>query len=154
MNHNPYAEALGENDVRAVLARTPERLAEIVGELTAEQVEAAPAPGKWSVREVLAHLVDCDTAFGFRMRQVYGGEPNLQPFDQTAWGRAYGTYTAAQALETFRVLRAWNVAFVDGLTEADKELVALHPEFGEMRLWTIAETMAGHDLHHLRLLEK
>ena len=50
-------------------------------------------------------------------------------------------------------LRAWNVAFVRGLSEVDKRKVLTHPERGEETLWTIVEIMGGHDLHHLATLE-
>ena len=153
MSVNPYAYAVEGRDPAVVIIETPERLARVLASLTAEEIEAVPAPGKWSVREVLAHLADCEIAFGFRLRQAYSGETHLQPFDQDAWARAYGAYSAAQALATFTALRAWNVAFVRELTEADKELPAMHPERGEMVLWTIVETMAGHDSHHLMKLE-
>jgi len=151
---NPYAAALGGRDPVEVIAETPGRLAQVVDGLTAVEIEARSAPGKWNVQEILAHLADCEMAFGFRMRQSYGGETLVQPFDQDAWARAYGLYTAEQALATFVALRAWNFALVSGLTEADKKLPAVHPERGEMVLWTIVETMAGHDLHHLAALKK
>ena len=154
MSLNPYAAALGGRDPVEVIAETPGRLAQVVDGLTAVEIEARSAPGKWNVQEILAHLTDCEMAFGFRMRQSYGGETLVQPFDQDAWARAYGVYTAEQALATFVTLRAWNLAFVGGLTEADKQLPAVHPERGEMVLWTIVETMAGHDLHHLAALKK
>ena len=154
MSLNPYAAALGERDALEVIRQTPLRLAQMVEGLSTAEIEARPAAGKWNVREIVAHLADCEIAFGFRLRQSYGGESLLQPFDQDAWARAYGVYTTEQALATFAALRAWNVAFVGGLTEADKELPAVHPERGEMRLWTIVETMAGHDLHHLAGLKR
>ena len=154
MDVNPYAYAVAGLDAAAVIAETPERLAKVLGGMTAEEIEAAPAPGKWSVREVLVHLADCEIAFGFRLRQAYGGEPHQQPFDQDAWARAYGVYTWEQALSTFTALRAWNVSFVGGLSEVEKQLPARHPERGEMVLWTIVETMAGHDTHHLMKMEK
>ena len=153
MSVNPYAYAVAGRDAAVVIAETPARLATVLAGMSAEEIDAVPAPGKWSVREVVVHLADCEIAFGFRLRQAYGGQTLLQPFDQDAWARAYGVYSAAQALETFAVLRAWNVAFVGGLTEADKQLPAMHPERGEMVLWTIVETMAGHDTHHLMKLE-
>ena len=153
MSVNPYAYAVEGRNPAVVIAEMPARLAKVLARLTAEEIEVAPAPGKWSVREVLAHLADCEIAFGFRLRQAYSGQTLLQPFDQDAWARAYGVYSAEQALATFVSLRAWNVAFVGGLSEADKLLPAVHPERGEMVLWTIVETIAGHDLHHLTKLE-
>jgi uncharacterized damage-inducible protein DinB len=150
---NPYAHALAGRSPLEVIRETPGRLAKVLAGMTPEQIEAAPAPGKWSVREVVAHLADCEIAFGFRLRQVHAGEPLIQPFDQDAWARAYDGYSAASALAAFTALRAWNVLFVHGLSEADKLLSATHPERGEMTLWTVVETMGGHDLHHLRVLE-
>jgi uncharacterized damage-inducible protein DinB len=154
MSVNPYAYAVAGRDPAVVIAETPVRLAKALASLTAEEMEAEPAPGKWCVREVLAHLADCEIAFGFRLRQAYGGETHLQPFDQDAWSRAYGVYSMGLSLATFTALRTWNVAFVGGLTEADKQLPTVHPERGAMVLWTIVETMAGHDLHHLAKLEQ
>jgi uncharacterized damage-inducible protein DinB len=151
---NFYAGALGERDPEAVMAETPRRLAAVVDGLSAAEIEGKSGPGKWSVREILAHLADCEMAFGFRLRQVYGGLREIQPFDQDAWAQAYGSYSAGLALATFVALRDWNLAFVGGLSEADKEIGAMHPERGEMVLWTVVESIAGHDLHHLAALEK
>jgi uncharacterized damage-inducible protein DinB len=153
MELNPYAYAFAGREPAEVIAETPVRLAKLLASKSAEEIELVPAPGKWSVREVVAHLADCEIAFGFRLRQAYAGEGRIQPFDQDAWARAYAVYSAEQALATFTTLRAWNVAFVGGLSEADKQKPVTHPERGEMVLWTIVETMAGHDGHHLRALE-
>jgi uncharacterized damage-inducible protein DinB len=149
---NPYAYAAAGQDPLEVIAETSAKLESLAARLTPEQMEARPAPGKWNVREVLAHLADCEIAFSLRLRQARGGEPAIQPFDQDAWARPYGVYSAAQAVKTFAALRAWNMAFLSTLTEAEKHLPATHPERGAMTLWTIVETMAGHDRHHLAKL--
>lgn len=149
---NPYAYALEGMDPVAVMATGPERLAEMVGRLTPEQVEARPAPGKWNVREVVAHLADCEIAFGFRLRQGLAGV-SIQPFEQDDWAKMYGVYTLEAGMATYTALRAWNVAFIERLTADERKLKVVHPERGEMELWTIVETMAGHDRHHLKALE-
>jgi len=151
---NPYAYAAEGMDPVMAIAGAPEHLARLMAGMTPLEIEAAPAPGKWSVREVVAHLADCEIAFGFRLRQALAGESHIQPFDQDAWARVYEVYSANAALATFTALRAWNVAFVGGLSEEDKLKPAVHPERGEMTLWTIVETMAGHDRHHLAKMEK
>jgi uncharacterized damage-inducible protein DinB len=154
MSANPYAAALAARDAAQMLAETPARWRAYVAGLSAEEVARVPAPGKWSLREVLCHLADCELAFGFRMRQVYAGEALIQTFDQDAWARSYAAYTAAQALETFLALRTWNTAFVNALTVEDRERTAHHPERGDLSLGTVVEMLAGHDLHHLEKLER
>lgn len=155
MSGLPYIGALGTRDPQQVIAETPLRLARVLEALTPEQVEAQPAPGKWSVREIVAHLADCEVVWSWRLRQVLGEEhATIQPFDQDAWSRVYAAYSLTQARVCFDALRAWNVAFVGALSEADKRRPVTHPERGEETLWNIVQIMAGHDLHHLERLEK
>ena len=150
MGVNPYAENLGEQDARAVLAATPGLLHQAACALTPEQFEAPIAPGKWSVREIVAHLADCEIAFSFRLRQVLA-EPGivLQPFDQTLWAKHYAGYDVPAGLELFRAARGWNLKLVGGLGPADFERAGSHPERGVVSFQRILETMAGHDLNHL-----
>ena len=83
MELNPYARYLDGQDARAVLAATPGLLHQSACALTPEQVEAPIAPGKWSPRQIVAHIADCELAFSFRLRQTLA-EPHYvaQPFDQ------------------------------------------------------------------------
>lgn len=152
MSVNPYAYAAAGKDPLALIAETPVKLEQIVAAMSPEQLESRPAPGKWNTREILAHLADCEIAFSFRLRQARAGAGEIQPFDQDAWARPYTVYPAEVALKTFATLRAWNLAFLSNLTEEEKQLPAHHPERGDMTLWTIVETMAGHDRHHLAKL--
>jgi uncharacterized damage-inducible protein DinB len=154
MSVNPYAEALGDREPVEVITTTPRRMEALLGRLSAEQIETRPAPGKWNVREIMAHLADCEIAFGFRLRQGAAGVELIQPFDQDEWSRNYGEYSFAAAMRTFGALRAWNVAFVRSLTEEQRARGVTHPERGTMTVWTIIETMGGHDLHHLAQMEK
>jgi uncharacterized damage-inducible protein DinB len=150
---NPYAGALGEREPVEVIESTPRALDSLLSRLSLEQIERRPAPGKWSVREIMAHLADCEIAFGFRLRQGAAGVDFLQPFDQDDWARNYGGYSFAAAQATYRAVRAWNLAFIRSLTAAQKAQVVTHPERGKMTVWTIVETMAGHDRHHLERFE-
>ncbi|HEY1758726.1 MAG TPA: DinB family protein, partial [Bryobacteraceae bacterium] len=90
---------------------------------------------------------------GFRLRQAAAGVQVIQPFEQDEWARNYGGYDLQTAMTTYRALRAWNLVFVRSLTEEQKARTVTHPERGTMTVWTIVETMAGHDLHHLLRLE-
>lgn len=154
MSLNPYAESLGEHNPVEVIASTPAKLDALLGRLSAEQIDRKLAPHKWSVREVLAHLADCELAFGFRLRQAAAGVEMIQPFDQDDWARNYGAYSLSAALTTYRAVRAWNLAFIQSLTDEQRSQVVIHPERGTMTVWTIVETIAGHDRHHLVGLEK
>ncbi len=151
----PYRDVLGERDPQQVMAETPTRLAAYFDALTPAQAETSSAPGKWNPRELMCHLADCEIAWAWRLRYAYERDNAImQPFDQDPWARMYAHYTLAQARATFSALRAWNVAFVGGLTEADKQKAIAHPEHGQLTLWTLVEIIGGHDLHHLGRLPR
>ena len=150
----PYIQLLEGKDPVGVLKDTAERLARILDQLTPEQTEYRPAPGKWNVREIIAHLCDCEIAWSWRFRQILSEHnTSLQAFEQDAWAKVYGQYSLAQARETRSALRTWNLLFLAGLEEADKQRPAIHPQLGGITLWTAAGIAAGHDLHHLHSLE-
>ncbi len=151
---NPYASFLADNNPSEVIAATPGKLALILNRLSENEVNRAPAPGKWSVREIVCHLADCEVVFAFRIRQTLA-QPHhvIEPFDQDNWARTYAAYTAQAALTTFTAVRNWNVALIGSLPSEAFSREVTHPERGTMTLRTVLETMGGHDLNHLRQIE-
>jgi DinB superfamily len=151
---NPYASYLGSEDPLVVLRSTPARLQKLAQSMGESRIHQPRAPGKWSPREILVHLVDCELAFGFRYRQAIA-EPRhtVQPFDQELWAKSYAVYSAEQALRTFAALRDWNLSLVRSLTPEQLAKSVSHPERGTMTVRTLIETAAGHDINHLRQLE-
>lgn len=119
---NPYALHLSGRDPIAVIRSTPETLMRLVSAFSAEALHDPPAPGKWSLREILCHLADTELAFSVRIRQTLA-EPHhvIQPFDQDRWSEPYSKLDAAQALQTFAAVRRWNVALFGSLEGASYE---------------------------------
>lgn len=151
---NPYAKYLGERDPVAVISATATKLKQVSDKLGPKKLEESPAAGKWSAREILCHLADCEIVFAYRLRQAAAQEHHvIQPFDQDTWARAYAAYDAAAALNTFASVREWNIEFIKRATEETLAKPVTHPERGELKFKTIFETMAGHDLNHLEQLE-
>ena len=111
--------------------------------------------GKWSVRDILAHLADSEVVFAFRLRQALADDYHvIQPFDQDRWAATYAHYDARGALAVFGAVRQWNLALIAGLKPEALTKLLTHPERGEMTFQVVVETMAGHDLNHLGQVEK
>ena len=151
---NPYASQLGDRDPLKAVAATTKQLATLVDTLGPERLEQSPAPGKWSAREILCRLADCEVAFAFRLRQALAEDHHvIQPFDQNKWASTYASCEAREALAVFSSLRQWNLKLIGTATPATLSKPLLHPERGEMTFKVLIETMAGHDLNHLQQLE-
>jgi hypothetical protein len=155
---NPYTERilglLGDADPQETLAASPGRLERVVSQLSDQRLDRSYAPGKWTARQILAHLTDIELAVGFRLRQALAEDDHtIQPLDQDRWLQRSSTLDLAQALRTFKELRRWNLALIHTLSEGDLARPAMHPERGPEPVGGIIRMLAGHDLNHLPQLE-
>lgn len=151
---NPYASFLGERDPLEVIAGTPKQLETLINSLGPERANQAPAPGKWSAREIVCHLADCETVFAYRIRQALAEDHHVvQPFDQDKWAKNYAAYGAREALAVFSAERQWNRRLLASLPAEAFAKRLTHPERGEMDLGVVVETMGGHDINHVRQVE-
>jgi uncharacterized damage-inducible protein DinB len=148
---------LGDTDPFSVLRETATALDHTLQALSADQARQPEAEGKWSVRDVLQHLADAELVWGYRVRRVLAEDrPALVGYDQDLWVRRlhYERADPARALEQFRVLRQSNLALVEGASDADLQRTGVHAERGEQTLQAMIRLSAGHDLVHLRQVER
>jgi DinB family protein len=151
---NPYARFLAGHDPMVVLASTSLRLEEVTRQLHPSDAEQPPAPGKWSARDIMCHLADTEVVFAFRLRQALAETHHtIQPYDQNLWAKQYDGYQIGPALDVFATVRNWNLTLLRATKDDDLARPVTHPERGTMTFQTLVETMAGHDLNHLRQLD-
>ncbi len=150
----PYVELLGDQKPMQVLRATQQRVVKLARGLGKDGMQLTYGAGKWTAAQVLAHLADCEMAFGFRIRQALAEDDHkIQPFDEKAWASRYEKAKGAQAAKTFAALRAWNVALVRQLKKKDLQRAVVHPERGPETVDILIRIMAGHTLNHLAQLE-
>jgi uncharacterized damage-inducible protein DinB len=148
---------VAENDPLKIQSATPKKLEKLISRAASAKLRKPPAPGKWSVSEILAHLADTELVFGYRIRTILGapGTP-IQAFDQDKWAQAmnYSKANARKSLERFTAFRKANLDLLKSLSPAQREYHGMHAERGEESIETIAKLCAGHDINHLRQVEK
>ncbi len=146
----------GKNPL-AVQAATAGRLARLVRGLNPSQRRRRPAPGKWSIGEILAHLADAEIVAGWRFRMMLSASGGtIQAFDQNAWERneRYDRMDPKRSLETFRAVREFNLALLRSLKPAMLTRYGMHAERGKETVAHYIRMMAGHDLNHLGQVER
>jgi len=136
--------------------RGPELLAMVLTGVFGEEEDFVIAPGKWSIRQIVAHLADAELVGAHRFRQVIAEDnPTLIAFDQDAWTRNldYSRRKPKQSLETFRRLRAENHDLLKELPEETFDRAGNHSENGRMTLRQLLDGYAGHAESHARQLQ-
>lgn len=150
-------DLLGERDPREVLESTPAELRQGIVGMSEAALSAPEAPEKWSVRHVLRHLADSEIVWGYRLRLVLAQErPELTGYDQDAWASRLGYAEAdvTEALEEFEVLRRGHLRLLNAASGQDLQRVGVHGERGEESVEHMIRLYAGHDLLHLRQIER
>jgi DinB superfamily len=150
-------DLLGPRDPLVVLGETPAALARAIGGLSPAQLRQPERPGKWSITQILQHLADSELVSGWRMRQVLAHDrPPLTGYDQDLWAERlhYDEADPHVALEQFDVLRRANIRLLIRASAEELKRVGVHVERGEESLEHLCRLYAGHDLLHLRQIDR
>jgi len=146
----------GEKDPLRLQQAAPAKLASLVKGKTRKQLTRRPAPDKWSVAEIMAHLADAEIAISWRIRQILAKNAiPIQAYDQDAWAGTfqYAKRDPRQSLANFRSLREANLALLKSVPRKLWENYGVHEERGNETIVHIVRMVSGHDINHLRQIE-
>lgn len=139
-------------DVLALLRAQPAALRRIFTGCTDAEATVQPAPGKWSIKESLIHLVDTERVFAYRAMAVARGEQQSLPtFDQDEWVAQADVHPRllADLLVEYATQRAATLGLLASLSEPALARIGTannNPVSARALAWIIA----GHDEHHQR----
>lgn len=138
-------------------AAAPARLAKLLRGVSPAKARKRPAPDKWSISEIVAHIADTELVGGYRVRAILG-QPGTQVigFDQDEWVKAlhYDKRDLRNSFAQYRALREANLALFKSLTPEQWKHAGLHNERGEESVEMIARMFSGHDINHFEQIER
>ena len=115
-----------------------------------EELDARPAPGKWTAREVVHHLADSEMTAAIRLRMLLAvDKPQLVGFDQDEFARRlfYNRPTEA-SLEAFKAARRTTGEIMERMSEADWKREGTHSEHGRYTIERWLEIYSAHAHKH------
>jgi hypothetical protein len=143
--------ALGTDDPAEAMAQTPAVLRALVVEAGSD-LRVRPAPGEWSVIEVIGHIVDAELVSSIRYRWIVAhDQPDLPGYDQAKWASQlrHAEADPAELLSAFDGLRALNLSLWRRLPIEDRARVGIHLERGPESYELTFALVAGHDRIHI-----
>lgn len=124
-------------------------------EIPEEKADQPIWPGEWTLRQVIAHLLDSDLNGAERMKRVIAEEnPVLLAYDESAWA-ARLDYTHApieEAVALFAANRRWMVRVLQSLPDEAFARKGIHSEAGPLTLAALLAKYISHLDHHLRFI--
>jgi len=139
-----------------VLEQTPIIIEKILLAASPDALHWKPAPDRWSIGEVLAHLAEVETVFFRRARRmVEESDPAIEAYDQNA-SYAAGRYSGdpKEHLRRFCHERDLSLSWLRYLPAAAGARTAVHSELGPITLNQLMNEWAFHDLGHIRQISE
>ena len=125
-------------------------VAEALVGATDEELDAHPAPGKWSAREIAHHLADSETTSAIRLRRLIAEDnPDIAGYDEAEFARRlYYDRPIEPSLDAFKAARVTTAAILDRMTEAEWARAGTHTEVGRYPVDRWLEIYAVHAHNH------
>jgi hypothetical protein len=144
-------------DPVAIQRDTPVLLKKLISGVPAEKLQARPAPEKWSIGEIIAHLAEDEISASWRYRQMLENPGVLLAgFDQDKWATLgdYRYWDVNESIEMLRLMRNANIRLFERLTPEQWKSHGVHAERGPTTVEGLVRHMAGHDLNHLEQIRR
>ena len=138
------------------LKNSGEKTLKIYSHLSEEQSNFAYAEGKWTLKELLQHLIDAERIFIYRaLRFSRNDQTELSGWDEEFYAKEYflDQISLKNLIEEFEFLRKSNIQFFRYLNQEilSRKGVA---NGNEISVETLGKLIVGHNLHHLNIIEE
>lgn len=155
-DYQGYIAHVNETDILPVLRSQADELDVLLARVEPDRETFRYAEGKWSIREIVGHLIDGERVFGYRAFCIARGEQqNLPGFDQDEYmlTAPYHNIELEDLLSELRLIRLGNIAMFRTLDEASWNRIGTAND-NQVSVRAIAFIMAGHTRHHMGVLRE
>lgn len=115
----------------------------------------AYAPEKWTIKQVVGHMIDAERVFSYRALSFARGDANHLPsFDENAWidPAGFNDRSLTSLIDEFVAVRSATIALLSGLPVAARSRRGI-ASGKEISVRALAHVMQGHVTHHLQIIK-
>lgn len=151
-----YIEKTHGSDMLEAMREQSGRTLAFMEQLPSDRMSYAYAPGKWTLSQVMGHVIDCERIFCYRALSFARGETSILPgFDQDSYVEQsnVGTWSLKQLLEEYTAVRNASISLFKNL---DPTLLKRKGKFSgnELSVEHIGRIILGHEIHHLEVIQE
>lgn len=152
--YGKYVSLIESDDIVAALEAQLNATLATLRELSEAQGTHAYEPGKWSIKELLGHIIDTERIFAYRALRIARGDQTLLPgFEQDGYiaNANFNAATLADLATEFELVRRSNLAMFKNFSD---EAWLRHGTASDnsVSVRALAYIIAGHEVHHLNIL--
>ena len=149
-----YVTLVGEGDIIQILEQQLENSLSLLRTISPDQANFRYAPDKWSVKELLGHLIDSERIFSYRaLCFARNDQTPLPGYEQNDYVREgnFDRRDLTELVEEFATIRRATIQLLRPLNEAEWLRHGKANE-NDISVRALAYIIAGHELHHMGVL--
>jgi hypothetical protein len=151
-----YLDLVKENDFRDAIVKNTRQFRRLLESIPRKKHDFAYAEGKWTLRELLQHIIDCERVFAYRaLRLARLDSTPLASFDEVAWGGTSGGANRRwkDLLEEFKQVRESSKSLFDSFSDEQLRFVG-EANGRPLNAFTIGYLIPGHVAHHINIIRE
>ena len=155
-SYRSYIDLVKEDNIRDVIGKNTNRFRKLLDTIPRKKFDFAYAEDKWTIREILQHIIDCERVFAYRALRFSRMDPTPLPsFDEQLWGAHAGGSDRRwkDLLEEFKVVRASTEYLYDQLSDEQLRFVG-EANGRPLNAFTIGFIIPGHVTHHMNIIRE
>ena len=148
--YETYVSLVNETDIVAAFESQSDEISELFKSISEEKSSFSYAAGKWTIKELVGHLIDGERMFGYRaLRISRGDETPIEGFEQDLYteNAPFNDYKFSDLAEEFELVRKSNILFFRHLKETDWSRMGTASD-NIVSVRALAYIMVGHIRHH------
>lgn len=153
--YHRYIRLIGSQDPIVIMEAQSEELDEFIGSIEQNMYNTAYEPGKWTIKEVIGHMLDVERIFGYRALAFSRGDKTMIPgFEQDDYVKNadFNNRAMDELLEEFYHLRQANIILFKSLSEEQMEQKG-NASGNSFTLKALSYLIPGHVMHHMNVIE-
>jgi uncharacterized damage-inducible protein DinB len=154
--YDRYISLIQENDILSTLDRQRRETVLLLSGLSEEQGDFRYAPEKWSAKQVLGHVCDSERVFAYRALRIARGDATpMEGFEQDDYVKngPFARHAIDEVIEDYIAVRRATISLLRSLEEAAWSRRGVANK-NEVTVRALAYTIAGHELHHRKILQE
>lgn len=152
--YETYVSLVDETNIVAAFESQLNALNALFNSISEEKSTFAYAEGKWTIKELVGHLIDGERMFGYRaLRISRGDETPIEGFEQDGYveNAPFNDYKFSDLAEEFELVRKSSILFFKHLKETDWTRTGT-ASGNPVSVRALAYIMVGHVRHHMNIL--
>lgn len=151
-----YINLVKEGSLKEILLKQLEEMTILISHVNEEQAYYRYAEGKWTLKEVIGHITDTERIMAYRLlRFARGDQTALAGYDDESYvlEATFHSRSIPDLLEEFIAVRHSTISLIKSLPEKSWNRKGIANN-GEISVAALAYIIAGHELHHRRIIEE